>query len=97
MRYAQDLENIQRAEIKKAKDVADRTFTYKNKSYVMPTQLPKKSINNYKEFIRHLTDNIINRKPGVSIVEGFENIPAYKNEKSVGGQKQKWEKGGFFN
>jgi len=92
LKYPADAQNKRIAELKKAKDIKARTFTYKNKSYVMPTKLPKKSLPYYKDFIRYLNDYIINRKPGTSILEAISTIPAYKNEPVVGRKKLKWER-----
>ena len=93
LKYPQGVQNKRIAELKKAKDIIPRTFTYKTKSYVMPTKLPIKSLPYYKDFIRYLNDYIINRKPGTSVLEAILTIPAYKNEPVVGGKKPNWERG----
>jgi len=80
LKLAVDAGNKRRAEAKAAKRTAERSFTYKGKTYAMPNQLPIASLPRYKNFIRYLNDYVINRKPGTSVVDSVLNIPAYKNE-----------------
>ena len=91
-KYAMDVSNKRTADAKRKKDITERTFKYKNKTYVAPVEAPKKVISNYKNFIKYITDYIVNRKPGVSILESVQNIPAYKNEPVVNNKRAKWHK-----
>ena len=94
LKLAVDAGNKRRAEAKAAKRTAERSFTYKGKTYAMPNQLPIASLPRYKNFIRYLNDYVINRKPGTSVVDSVLNIPAYKNEPVQTGRKIRpnWER-----
>ena len=91
---ASDVINKKRAEATAAKRGAERSFTYKGKTYSMPNKLPIASLPRYKNFIKYLNDYVINRKPGTSVVDSVLNIPAYKNEPIQKGRKIRpnWEK-----
>ena len=67
-----------RLEAQRIKNIAARTFTHKNKTYVIPLRAHSKVIPWYKKFLKSITDYVINRKPGTSVLESIQTIPGYK-------------------